>query len=168
MGAVARRTWRVRRACGIAIVAALIAVINPAVGYAAAKPSVKLSSLTATCSLTYPAICSPSAGNDIVAKVNLGQNFTRSGLKLTMVCLDFTFDPDDPLSVGEEIFVEGYGGALNIGTEDQLFRQLCFLDYGMNLLEEFQDGKATLHIDARIGSFKLAGVTVSYATQPLS
>ena len=61
-----------------------------------------------------------------------------------------------------------YGGFQNPGPGDLLSRQLCFEDYGMNLLEEFQDGRATLHIYAAIGSFALSGVTVTYTAVPLS
>jgi hypothetical protein len=166
----AHRRWRIRTACAIATAAAVIAVINPAAGYAAAKPSVKLgTSTTATCSRTFPEICSePSSGNDIVGKVNLGKDFTRSGLKVTLVCLNFTFDPANPFGPGDEYQVAGYGGALNGGSDDLLYRQSCFSDYDMNLLEEFQDGRATLHIYAFSGSFTVVGATVTYTAVPLS
>jgi hypothetical protein len=162
MGRSARRTWR--SACGIATTAALIAVINPAAGYAAEKPSVKLKSTTATCSKTFPEICNPSPGNDIVAKVKLGQDFTKAGLQVTQVCLNFTFDEADPLDPGEELDLTGGTGFQNIGTEPQFSRTLCLQEN----LEDFQDGKATLDIYAGIGSFKLADVTVTYTASPIS
>jgi hypothetical protein len=163
-GTTARRTWRIRTACGIASCAALIAVINPAAGYAAAKPpNVKLgSSTTATCSdISCPG---PSAGNDIVAKIKLGQNFTKSGLRVTQVCLNFTFDEANPLDPGEELDIAGYGGFLNVGSEPQFSRTLCLQEN----LEDFQDGKATLDFYAGIGSVTLAGLTATYTTSPIN
>lgn len=164
LGRRARRSSRIRTACGIATAAALIAVLNPAVGYAAAKqPSVKLgSSTTATCSdISCPA---PSRGNDIVAKVNLGQDFTKSGLQVTQLCLNFTFDEADPLDPGDELDLQlgllGGVGFVNLGTEPQFSRTLCLQEN----LEDFQDGKATLDIYAGIGSFKLANLTATYTT----
>src|SRR5512133_1238076 len=99
----ARRSRRIRTACGIATAAALIAVINPAAGYTAEKPSVKLNGTTATCSRTFPEVCDPSPGNDIVAKIKLGQDFTKAGLQVTQLCLNFTFDEANPLDPGEEL-----------------------------------------------------------------
>ena len=155
---------------GVAAVTALVAVASPVTGQAASRPpSIKLgNTTTATCQRTFPEVClQPSPGNDIVARVDLGTNFTKSGQKVVLVCLNFTFDPANPLNPGEVIFVGGNGGAENIGTTDQLYRQLCFSDYDMNLLEEFQDGRTILHIYAHTGSFKLANVSVSYTAEPL-
>jgi hypothetical protein len=164
IGTGTRRSTRIYRACGFAIIAALIAVINPAAGYAAAKPpNVKLgSSTTAICSdISCPG---PSGGNDIVAKINLGQNFTKSGLRVTQVCLNFTFDEANPLDPGEELDIVGYGGFLNVGSEPQFSRTLCLEQN----LEDFQDGKATLDFYAGIGSVTLSGLTATYTTSPIN
>jgi hypothetical protein len=164
IGTATRRGRRIRTACGIATAAALIAVINPAAGYAAQTPSVKLSSTTATCPLTFPEICDPSPGNRIVAKIKLGQDFTKAGLQVTQVCFDFFFDQADLLDPGEALNLTGGTGFQNVGTEPLFARTFCLQEN----LEDFQDGKATFDIYASIGSFKLVDVTVTYTASPIS
>jgi hypothetical protein len=169
IGTKARRIGRIYSACGIAIIVALISVINPAAGYAAAKPpKVKLgSSTTAICSeISCPG---PSRGNDIVAKVNLGQDFTKAGRQVTQVCLNFTFDEANPLDPGEELDVASDDsgalfGMVKVGTEPQFSRTICTLDN----LNNFQDGEVTLDVYAGIGSFTLADLTVTYTTSPIN
>jgi hypothetical protein len=164
VGGTARRTWWIRTACGIASCAALIAAINPAAGYAAAKtPSVKLgSNTTAICSET--SCPNPSPGNDIVATVKLGQNFTKAGLQVTQICLNFTFDEADPLDPFGALTVVDIGGF--VGEQVPLFsRQLCVED--PLALEQFQDGKATLDIYSEVGGFTVADLTVTYIASPI-
>jgi hypothetical protein len=162
MGRSARRTWRT--ACGIATTAALIGVTNPAASYAAEMPSVKLSSTTATCPLIFPEICDPSPGNAIFTKVRLGQDFTKAGLQVTLVCFDFFFDQADLLDPGEELNLTGGTGFQNVGTEPLFAHTFCVQEN----LEDFQDGKATFDIYAGIGSFKLVDVTITYTASPIS
>jgi hypothetical protein len=159
-----------RKAAGVAAGALLLAMTSPAGSYAAPAPTIKLGTAkTATCTRTYTEICfQPSSGNDITARVNLGRSFTKAGLNVALVCLTFVFTESDPLSPGEELQVYGYGGFSNIGGSDTFTRKLCLSDYGdLNLLEEFQDGKATLHFLASTGSFELASVSVDYTAVPL-
>jgi len=143
---------------------ALLIAIHPASAHARLKPpSVELGkSTTATC--LSPSCSGPSRGNDIVAKVDLGTKPANSGQKVDEVCRDFTFDASDPVSPGETLTIEVYCELSNVGTSDLLSRTLCSVD--PPVLEQFQDGKSTLHVYASQGSFKVVSVGVSYQTVP--
>ena len=77
---------------------------------------------------------------------------------LDMVCLSFAFQGDlfDP---GEHLYIQDFGGFINVGSTSQTSRTLCVVY--QPTLSQFLDGKQRLIVVMESGSVRISSLTAT-------